>query len=101
MAVQILIHGIVVLFSFLGMVSLFLFSRRLEGKEFQTVTQLMVGGIFFAVFLHSIVELLESIDLFSAGIESLLMNFLLAFGSVFFMYAGKVGLDLVDINNKN
>lgn len=95
MVVQILIHSAAVFFSFLGILSLFLFSRRLEGKEFFKVTHFTIWGIFFAVFVHSIVELLEATQTIDSFTTSWLMNILLIVGSLFFAYAGKAGLDLI------
>lgn len=95
MVVQILVHSAAVFFSILGILSLFLFSRRIEREEFFKVTQFTIWGIFFAVFIHSIVELLEAIETIDSFTASWLMNLLLIVGSLFFAYAGKAGLDLI------
>lgn len=95
MSVQILAHAVVVLFSFIGMISLFSFSKKLVGDSFSNVIELIVWGIFFAVFIHSIVELLDAMNILNSATVSALMNILLAVGSVCFAYAGRAGLKIV------
>lgn len=95
LSVQILAHAVVVLFSLAGMISLFSFSKKLVGDTFSNVIELIVWGIFFSVFIHSVVELLEATGTLSGEMVSVLMNILLAVGSVCFAFAGRAGLKIV------
>ncbi len=95
MSVQILAHVVVVIFSFVSMIALFSFSKKLVGDTFSNVIELIVWGIFFSVFIHSIVELLEAINYLSNETVSILMNILLAVGSICFAYAGRAGLKII------
>lgn len=94
-SIQILANITAVLFSFTGIISLFSFSRKLVGDTFSNVIKLIVWGIFFAVFIHSIVELLDATKIINEDTVAPLMSLLLSIGSAFFAFAGRAGLKII------
>lgn len=95
MPIIILASAITVFFSFIGMVTLFSFSKKLVGDSFSKIIKLTVWGIFFAALIPSVVELLEELKIMNEAVASPLMSLFLTAGSICFAFAGYTGLKII------
>lgn len=77
--------------SLIAMVMLGMVAPKLGGA-LGTMLRLLIGGIFFAVFIHAGFELAEGFGLLSEGLLLKIMGVLLSIGSLSFILAAWTGL---------
>ena len=88
----ILPNVIAMIFSIVAMIQLFYAAFKIGGV-IGKIFKLLVIGIFFAVFIHAGVELLEGLGFIKEKYFLSIMGALISTGSVFFVIAGSIALD--------
>jgi len=77
--------------SLIGVIMLWQFSNTAGGAVAKAL-KLMLTGIVFSVFLHSLVEVMALAGLLSDRVLFPIMGVLLSIGSVLFIIAGWIGM---------
>ncbi len=83
---------IAMLFSIVAMIQLISAAFKIGGA-IGKIFKLIVVGIFFAVFIHAGVELLEGYGLVKEEYFLFIMGTLISIGSVFFVVAGSIAIN--------
>jgi light-regulated signal transduction histidine kinase (bacteriophytochrome) len=78
---------IAVLFSIIGLISLFTLARKLGG-DMGKILLLINTGVFFGVGIHALFEFLTVSQIYKGELIFSIMSLLLSIGSIFFLIAG-------------
>ncbi len=89
MSISALANIVAMLLSLLAIVQLGLMIPKIGG-DFGAMLKLMSAGIFFAVFVHSLFELLAVFDVISEHVLLMVMGALITLGSACFVAAAVV-----------